>query len=96
MMGWGKAEKKNCRHYYLQHNEAYINHSWDGTLWLRITEGISTAMIIDVYPNQVYNNECLKGVLVFPGGAVVKNPPANAEDTGPSPDPGRSHMPRSN
>ena len=32
----------------------------------------------------------------FPGGAVVKNPPANAGDTGSSSGPGRSHMPRSN
>ena len=32
----------------------------------------------------------------FPGGSVVKNPPANAGDTGSSPGPGRSHMPRSN
>ena len=32
----------------------------------------------------------------FPGDAVVKNPPANAGDTGLSPGPGRSHMPRSN
>ena len=32
----------------------------------------------------------------FPGGAVVKNPPANAEDTGSSPGLGRSHMPQSN
>ena len=32
----------------------------------------------------------------FPGGAVVKNPPTNAGDTGSSPGPGRSHMPRSN
>ena len=32
----------------------------------------------------------------FPGGAVVKNPPANARDTGSSPGPGRSPMPRSN
>ena len=31
----------------------------------------------------------------FPGGTVVKNPPANAGDTGSSPGPGRSHMPRS-
>ena len=31
----------------------------------------------------------------FPGGAVIKNPPANAGDTGPSPGPGRSHMPQS-
>ena len=32
----------------------------------------------------------------FPGGAVVKNPPANAGDTGLSSGPERSHMPRSN
>ena len=32
----------------------------------------------------------------FPGDAVVKNPPANAGDTGSSPGPGRSHMPGSN
>ena len=31
----------------------------------------------------------------FPGGAVVKNPPANAGDKGSRPGPGRSHMPRS-
>ena len=30
----------------------------------------------------------------FPGGAVVKSPPANAGDTGSSPGLGRSHMPR--
>ena len=30
----------------------------------------------------------------FPGGAVVKNPPANAGDSIPGP--GRSHVPRSN
>ena len=32
----------------------------------------------------------------FPGGTVVKNLPANAEDTGSSFGPGRSHMLRSN
>ena len=32
----------------------------------------------------------------FPGGAVVKNPPANAGDTGSIPVPGRSHVPWSN
>ena len=32
----------------------------------------------------------------FACGAVVENPPANARDTGSSPGPGRSHMPRSN
>ena len=37
-----------------------------------------------------------KVVWDVPGGAVVKNPPANAGDTGSSPDPGRSLMPQSN
>ena len=32
----------------------------------------------------------------FPGGTVVKNPPANAGDTGSSPGLGRSHMRQSN
>ena len=32
----------------------------------------------------------------FPGGTAVENLPANAGDTGSSPGPGRSHMPRSN
>ena len=32
----------------------------------------------------------------FPGGAVVKNPPANAGDSGSIPGPGRSHMLQSN
>ena len=34
--------------------------------------------------------------LGFPGGAVVKNPPANAGDMGWSTGPRRSHMPPSN
>ena len=38
------------------------------------------------------SNKKLKG---FPGGAVVENLPANAGDTGSSPGPGSSHMPRS-
>ena len=32
----------------------------------------------------------------FPGGTVVKNPPAIVGDMGLSPGMGRSHMPRSN
>ena len=31
----------------------------------------------------------------FPGGAVVQSPPADAEDAGSCPSPGRSHIPRS-
>ena len=30
----------------------------------------------------------------FPGGPMVKNPPANTGYTGSNPGPGRSHMPR--
>ena len=37
-----------------------------------------------------------EGIEDFPGGAVVKNPPANAGDRGPIPGPGGSHMLRSN
>ena len=37
-----------------------------------------------------------KGTLGFPGGAVVKNLPANAGDMRSSPALGRSHVPRSN
>ena len=33
-----------------------------------------------------------KVVLGFPGGSVVKNPPADAGDVGSVPGPGRSHM----
>ena len=32
----------------------------------------------------------------FPGGLVVKNAPADAEDAGSIPDPGRSHTPQGN
>ena len=34
--------------------------------------------------------------LDFPGGPVVKNPPANAGDTGSIPNPGGSYVPKSN
>ena len=37
-----------------------------------------------------------KEIRDFPGGAVVKNPPANAGDMSSSPGPGRSHMSQSN
>ena len=38
----------------------------------------------------------VNGIGDFRGGAMVKNPPANAGDTGSNPGPGRSHMLRSN
>ena len=44
---------------------------------------------------EIHSNEIMV-VGDFPGGTVVKNPPANGVDTGSSHGPGRSHMPRSN
>ena len=44
----------------------------------------------------INNNKLKSQMRDFPGGAVVKNPPANAGDMGLSLGPGRSHMPRSN
>ena len=35
-------------------------------------------------------------ILDFPGGPVVENPPANAENTGSVPGLGRFHMPQGN
>ena len=35
-------------------------------------------------------------LLDFPGGPMLKNPPANIGDTGSTPAPGRVHMPQGN
>ena len=43
-----------------------------------------------------FHQEVQNSAQGFPGGAVVKNPPANAGDTGLSPGLGRSHMSWSN
>ena len=47
-----------------------------------------------------YQGACVKGIKDnlegdFPGGRVVRNPPAGAGDTGSIPGSRRSHMPRS-
>ena len=47
--------------------------------------------IID--PGEIVSNKVNK---CFPGDSVIKNLPANARDTGLTPDLGRSHMPWSN
>ena len=52
--------------------------------------------LLSIYPKKtktLIQKDTYRG---FPGGAVVKNLPANARDTGSSPGRGRSHMPRSN
>ena len=49
--------------------------------------------IIIVFISNTYYKNKFRG---FPGGAVVKNLPADAGGMGSSPGLGRSHMPRSN
>ena len=46
---------------------------------------------------EVHSEEAVKTVGGdFPGGPVVRNPPANAGDIGSIPGPGRFHMPSNN
>ena len=40
-----------------------------------------------------FRDKIIKNFGDFPGGSVVKNPPANAGDMGSSPGLGRSHVP---
>ena len=49
-------------------------------------------MSIRMLPRVILHNKIL-GTQDFPGGTMVKNPPANAGDTGSSPGLGRSHVP---
>ena len=44
---------------------------------------------------KMFNNKTISN-RGFPGGSMVKNPPANAGDRGSIPGPGGSHMPQSN
>ena len=60
------------------------------------------AVVVIIQPcvfAKTYNYTQKRQILLyadFPGVTVVKNPPANAGDTGSIPGPGRSHVPQSN
>ena len=56
---------------------------------------MANATCIELYMLR-WLNHIKKYVLGFPGGTVVKNPPASAGGMGSSPGLGRSHMLRSN
>ena len=68
------------------------------TVFLPQFSGQDSKTIIDVRGNCEIS-ATIRGLkdagVGFPGGAVVENLPANAEDTGSSPGLGSSHMPRS-
>ena len=57
------------------------------------TEGVNSKSKCSLNLNILYSR---KSAGNFPGGALVKNPPANAGDRGSIPGLGRSHMPQSN
>ena len=66
-------------------------------------ERISNETDLSCLPDPEFKKEVMKILMElrkaiegFPDGTVVKNPPANAGDTGSSPGLGRSHMPRNN
>ena len=76
----------------------FLNYSCNFEPWLTkilFTIGniiLLSKTLLDVR-TQDRKKEQLSG---YPGGTMVKNPPADAEDTGLSPGPGRYHMPWSN
>ena len=77
------------------HSISGMSQTWvtEDTVLFHVPEGQNQAK-----PTKVLKDTCLgskKLLKDFPGGAVVKNPPANAGDTGSSPGPGRSHVPQS-
>ena len=57
---------------------------------------VTTGKMTEVIYMIIWYFHILKILKGFPGGAVVKNLPANAGGTGSSPGLGRSHMPQSN
>ena len=53
----------------------------------------SSELLIIISAKTIFKQD---NILDFPGGPVVENPPANAEDTGSVPGLGRFHMPQRN
>ena len=91
------------RMWYIHTVEYYLTEKWNEILIHATTwEGLKNIMLSDrshISYDSVYI-KCSEQVNPyrqgFPGGTVVKNPPANEGDMGSSPSPGRSHMPWSN
>ncbi|KAM9083397.1 15-hydroxyprostaglandin dehydrogenase [NAD(+)] isoform 2-T2 [Megaptera novaeangliae] len=88
-------------------NNAGVNNekNWEKTLQINLVSVISGTYLGLDYMSKQNGGE--GGIIInmsslaahtgdFPGGAVAKNPPASAGDTGSIPGPGRSHVPQSN
>ena len=78
------------------HPHCNLCQSFTPFYWWMIFHGMDPPFCLPVHPLMDISFTFKKIFRDFPGGAVVKNPPANAGDTGSSPGPGRFHMPRSN
>ncbi|XP_049552142.1 uncharacterized protein LOC125960867 [Orcinus orca] len=79
--------------------ERHVNRSWVPRNLCRFLQLLSSLSFCNQHvclnPSAVKHRQELRR-RDFPGGTVVKNPPANAGYTGLSPGPERSHMPWSN
>ena len=56
---------------------------------------LNNTLLKNQWINEEIKEELRRYIRDFPGGTVVKNPAANAGDTGSNPGLGRSHMPQS-
>ena len=71
---------------------SFMSVHWDMESWkedrgIRSFEAWTIGSYLD---KEISRNDCIWD---FPGGAVVKNPPADTGDMGSSPGLGRSHVP---
>ena len=89
---WGLRRLLAC---YEQESHRSTEQTIKWSTWVHWNSGpcspfsnINKIKIWETVKNQIMRD--------FPGGPVVKNPPANAGDTGSIPGPGRFHMPLSN
>ena len=92
----------NCKYLCIQHSSLSIHKAKANSHKKREIDS-NTIIVGDFnaplsptdrsYKMKIRKHKLLKGTLGgFPGGSVVNNPPANAENMGSSPGTGRSHM----
>ena len=94
-----REKTRTLRHCWWEHST--VQSLWKTDWKLHITLNIHllhdpAILLLGIHPRELITRLHKDLYMDFPGGAVVENPPANAGDTGSSPGPGRSHMPRSN
>ena len=83
-----------CTHFMAIIKETDDNKCWQWfrEIWALIFCWWGCKLVSSIWKRACQLFKCLKSD--FPGGPLVKNPPANSGDTGSILGPGRSHMPR--